>query len=541
MHPAHLQDAYKRTISEGSMFPERDRNLNAHLVHAIITAQSPREEMASVVSSLEQFHPSLLAEFDYLWRYPEAVLKQATDETRNLLAESAYSAALDLFLKTLPANLRTRGEFMNSDSDAALSRALSRYEKIIKEGDGSTESKDLLAAVEDLIGDSKRRRILPNGILGVVEGSLSKDLERCHDQRHAGIYVAKAVANSAFLLLDHPLTRLPFLSALSILWRASGERWPFSHPNPQTSSEGDAEQIARWLQILASAMDQAQLDQVATTFRTFATMLARRMELESCYDGELMRGEGACSICAMHFSSTAFSVLDETCPTVKFGEMGSIFIREWFNKTVCPFCGHRSPMFDPGLFYRRSKGFMVYAVPLPAGMDQDTALPLMRPMIEDFRARYRERLKAEDTEDFDNAIELVTHNSGEFMHAVHMGELVAEKHATMSYFTGTGRVWLIDPIKGFHREFTVEEYESYYPEADDAEHERFYAQMMTEPYASITRRLSEALYDALSKDLGAEFLSEFPDKESWADHVAKGNEDILQQYRSKGALRDDPD
>jgi len=416
------------TEALASPYPPRKRLDNIKLIDALKSASNVAEFQRALDAIAENFHPSILSEFDWA----EEIAKVTGTPSPGPLNDY-------ITLATIWLNIEVRANQLGLDQES-----LDSMEAALLNTSGG---ESIIAAIRELHMPAIDQYVSAKATeVGLeIEAKIS-------EIRNAGRVLKTLnvhLENFHRMLLDLPLTRLDAM----VLYRGLNNNL-VKVPEPDRDCDA-GDWTIQWLNILADYASYAGMAPISALLTDCASRIAwhevfLREELADGWEA----GAGPCGRCAMYFSSMALQTIDTK------GEFGgklypdSIHIPARVNYTTCPFCGYESPIELPAMFYAPHRHQVVYCLPAMGAMSKDQSIEFFSSAIEDIRTRYAERLTSEERAAFDSASELVTLSWSQFLNAIHMGDTASEHHAVNILHREDGSGILFDAMKNVTRELT---------------------------------------------------------------------------------------
>ncbi|WP_328403931.1 hypothetical protein OHS70_34065 [Streptomyces sp. NBC_00390] len=413
----------------------------------MLNAQTDEAWFAAVQRCRAGFHPSLLAEADYRAR------RAPLEGDGELLGHIAVS----LFMFTIGENLRLRDARGAVDQQFVAS-ALSTYTSLMSDREGEslalhvrTARAALGASLAVLPGNEER--------VDRLRTDLRASLETCADREHLRSIIGESLCNLFFLLLDGPSTRLPMV-AFTLGSREKWEDLPrLMMPSFHFDTPESLERYVDELRDFAAELREGELGSGGQVVEDIASALeAVDLGLMPADSRERWPvGSGPCANCAMLFASRSPLVLDQDSPSISENG-GIVFFRDSLNRARCLFCSTDARLETPGLLYWKERGAIYYRLPLTPNLRRDEAEEFYREVVTGLRKQYRSQLSKSEAEEFDAAIEIITHGWGQWVHAVHMGDVIWEDHVLTLVDTGPESGVVVDVTKKFMQEVSGHEY-----------------------------------------------------------------------------------
>ena len=422
-----------------SLYPPRQRALNVKLIRGVMSAASQAEFEANDAELLREPHPSLFAELDWMER---SVPANQTEEARRLVD--------GVFLHHLPRIVESRRIELEADADALRADVADhrRFYQYL-----STQRPEVLAqldaATTSLINEVLAQpATAPEAALErarLAEATrLSGFANRVEDRRWLTLMTKTELSNALVRELDHLSSRLDakqFVRKHGATFDALRE--------PEPTSAGDIEALRGGLAEIAGQATRFELYVLAATCFGLADELAK-LDLVAIegFRGERAGGFGNCGTCSMMYSSTAIVVLDSGCPGLIDPERGTIILPLDYNVSACPFCGEEARAEAASMFYAKDRGAVIYNAPRMGMFSEAQAREQHRPVLEQLRSQYLQRVDAGERESFERAPEEFTYSAADFLVAIQMGTTAPEEHVCLLVTHTDGSGLLVDPTKG---------------------------------------------------------------------------------------------
>lgn len=435
------------TSATAHTYGHRTRLDNLSLLAAVMEADSDEAWGEAIGLCRARFHPSLLAEADY------RASRTPPERGRELLGHVAVS----LFVLTVGENLRLRAGG-GAAAPRSVDSAVDTYMRAMSEREGNSLALHIRTA-RDALGASFAALPGNEQRIDRLRADLLASVESCQDREHLRSIVTESLWNLCLLLTDGPSTRLPLMN----LMFASGGKWsslPMALlPSGRFDSPEDLARYVTELRGFVAGLAEVEAAHGARVVEDIASAL-EAVDLARMPDDSKERwpvGAGPCMNCAMHFSSRSPLVLDQNSPSISRGN-GTLYFKDSLNRAQCVFCGTSARLDTPGLLYWQDRGAVYYRVPRPPNMERDEAEEFYREAVSGLRGEYRSQLSAPEAEEFDAAIEIVTHGWNEWIRTVHMGDVIWEDHVLNLVETGPESGIVVDVTKNFMQEVTGSEY-----------------------------------------------------------------------------------
>jgi len=436
-------------------------------VEAISTLAASADQEAyerSMLALLDDYHPGLLHELDV------AVASAPAEST-----EGYEHLASEVFLSALPRLLEQRRTALGLDADedgAGLDATVDQHRTFFSffvehhPDPGSILGADAIEQIERRLAtpprsdeelsavwyDGERARL--QAVLGDLD-----DIEWVVAKLNAELCTAMLLAT------DNPLARL---DARRFIHRLG------AYLPTVEGIDGDRFSLdlaADELEALGQAAAGADLHHYAAVCRA-AGDVVRGLDQDGLdqFRGRIGLGSGHCGHCSMNYAATGLASFDPTCPGLfesdgaddgeGDGNGARITLTLEHTTSTCPFCQTRQRIHAPAMFYAPERNQVVYHLPMVGVTSEAEAIEAARPVIEELRQSYLERVDEATAADFERAPEEICFDMMEFLSAIQLGTTARENHVfnLVGYDGGAGAI--VDVTKGVTIELTTGEYEA---------------------------------------------------------------------------------
>ncbi len=442
--------------TDPSHYPPRDRATNVEAISTLAASADQETYERSMQALLDDYHPGLLHELDV------AVASAPPDST-----EGYEHLGSEVFLSALPRLLQQRRSALGLDGErsetveATVDQHRTFFAFFVEHhpDPGSVLGADTIERVERRLAqpapsdeelsavwyDDERARI--QAVLGDLD-----DIEWVIAKLNAELCTAMLVAT------DNPLARLDarrFVQQrgayLPTVEGIDGDRFSL-----ELAAEG--------LETLGRDAAGADLHHYSAFCRAAADVV-RGLDQDRLdqFRGRIGLGSGHCGNCSMNYAATGLASFDPTCPGLFDGDDGEgrrITLTLEHTTSTCPFCQTRQRIHAPALFYAPERNQVVYHLPMVGVTTEDEAIEAARPIIEELRQSYLERVDEATAAAFERAPEEICFDMLEFLSAIQLGTTARENHAfnLVGYDGGGGAI--IDATKEVIIELTAGEFEA---------------------------------------------------------------------------------
>ncbi len=431
------------------LYTVRNHEQNIDLINRIIGVPTVKQAIPALRECVETFHPSLLSELDY-----RRIFGSLDAQSRQLI----YYVGRDLFISTLPVNLRARHEqlalpmtdvedVLNSYRDLFVNYWSTNFQQRTQDG------VNCLALISALRTRSK----------GVVTSNhalqLTHRIRRTRDINRLPSVINTEVSNCLFASLDNPLTRFP-AEAFQEAWeQRQGSNWPLLSAAAADTAADKIMKYALWLDTVCAIAEDCRLNPLTQLARGASEEL-RSLDATNFdqFDGIWTWNIGICGRCSMWSSAERLTVLDSSSSLLEAYGKDIIYLPAGLGQMTCPFCSVEVAADAPAIFYSDTRMQIIYCFPNWAGKASlDASQEYWRPLMMELRKQCREHLSPETQARFDAASELPVMGWDEFMYAIQMGDVVSENHLFNLVQLPDGTGLILDMTKGFIRHLTGRE------------------------------------------------------------------------------------
>ena len=439
-----------------SLYSARDRSSNIQLIKNLRAAQDQASFDAADNQIALNFHPSLLAELD--WMEMTMPAEQRADGAH--LTDSLFIH----HLKEIISSRKIEFDLSDADLELEIQAHANFYRNLLDDetqpldGLGESLSQRLRGFIQQLEPD------IESAITKIIadEGPrISRAFMDVEDGNWILQMIDVEIQNALLQSLDHIASRMQTKQFM----RHIGGQFPYLNI-PAISSEQDFQLLLEQLASLGDAAREFSVYRLVAVCQLLQAVLQdRKADTFNTFNGELGAGVGHCGSCSMIYASTAIISYDPACPKLFDGEKGLIVLPYDFNISRCPFCDYESRVDCPSMFYSPQRNQVIYNYPLLGQFSEEEARVQHRPAISAIRESYLSRINQQAAKQFNAASEEFTYNVMDFLLAIQMGSTVKEEHAynIIRFHDGSGII--SDPTKGAIIGLTRSEMESRWAEA----------------------------------------------------------------------------
>jgi len=436
--------------TDPSHYQPRDRATNVEAISTLAASADQEAYERSMRALLDDYHPGLLHELDV------AVATAPAEST-----EGYEHRGSEVFLSALPRLLQQRRTALGLDGeglDATVDQHRTFFAFFVEHhpDPGSVLGAETIKRIEGRLAQPPRSAEElaavwyddERGRLQAVLGELD-DIEWVIAKLNAELCTAMLLAT------DNPLCRLDAR-------RFINQRGAYL-PTVE-GIDGDQFSLdlaADELEALGQAAAEADLHHYAAFCRA-AGDVVRGLDQDGLdqFRGRIGLGSGHCGHCSMNYAATGLASFDPTCPGLFDGDGSRITLTLEHTTSTCPFCLTRQRIHAPALFYAPERNQVVYHLPMVGVTSESEAIEAARPVIEELRQSYLERVDEETAAAFEGAPEEICFDMMEFLYAIQMGTTARENHVfnLVGYDGGAGAI--VDTTKGVTIELTAGEYDA---------------------------------------------------------------------------------
>ncbi len=445
--------------TDPSPYPPRDRATNVEAISTLAASADQEAYERSLLALLDDFHPGLLHELDV------AVATAPAEST-----EGYEHLSSEVFLSALPRLLQQRRTTLGLDDDDD-----GDHDDDGDDRDDGDEHRTFFAFFVEhhpdpgsVLGAETIERIgrrlaqppRPAQELSAVwyddeRARLQAGLGQLDDIEWVIAKLNAELCTTMLLATDNPLSRLDARRFI----RQRGEYLPTVEGIDDDRFSLDL--AADELEALGREAAGADLHHYAA-FCQAASDVVRGLDQDGLdqFRGRIGLGSGHCGHCSMNYAATGLASFDPTCPGLFEGDGSRITLTLEHTTSTCPFCQTRQRIHAPALFYAPDRNQVVYHLPMVGVTSESEAIEAARPIIEELRQSYLERVDEATGASFERAAEEICFDMMEFLSAVQLGTTAKENHVfnLVGYDGGAGAI--VDVTKGVTIELTAGEYDA---------------------------------------------------------------------------------
>ena len=432
-------------ISHSKLYPLRLRETNIGLIKDIVYSNSliQHEEAIGVFS--DNLHPSLYAELDWM---------EITMPTEN--SQQVADLVDYLFLNNLEKILlmrRIEFDLEGAELHVEIVENHEFYQYIFEnEPEVSTVlGPELSRRLKHAYYESQKQNHLHQFNMYDEEKRIRQLLYQVGDREIIPLLIEVEIKNAIAILLDHVSSRMRTKKYIRFL----GGKFPNLSDIGNLGSKTSINELEKKLKKIYEQSKQYNLFRLSNVSQIALDYL-RETDILSLdkFEGERAAGYGHCGNCSMMYASSAVISLDTTCPFLFEKGTDMIYLPMDLNTSRCPFCGEKQRVSSPAMFYSPKRKSVIYCTPTIGQYSEEEAEEVHRPLINEIRERYKNRISVEEAQAFDAAIEEVTYDGVSFLRAIQMGTADNVRHAFIIVRLIDGVELIFDTTTGVMIELT---------------------------------------------------------------------------------------
>lgn len=439
--------------ADPSHYPPRTRAANVEAITELASAEDQAGFEERMRSVLADFHPGLLHELDV------AVATAPADST-----EGYEHLGSELFLSAMPQLIERRRGDLELDGDAlqmTVDQHRSFFTFLLEHhpDPGSFLGQETVERIEEGLAEpAPSADALSDHWYHDERSRLETLLGGLDDAEWVTAKLNAELCNALLTATDNPLARLDARRFI----RAKGAYLPTVDVIDVAHDGQDVIALVTGeLETLGREASEADLHHYAAVCRAAGDVLRSLdpSELDR-FRGRIGLGSGHCGRCSMNYAATGLASFDPTCPGLFDHDGTKVRLTLEHTSSTCPFCRTRQRIHAPALFYSPERNQVVYHLPMVGMTTEAEAIEAARPVIEDLRTSYLERVDPETATGFERAPEEICFDMMDFLYAIQMGTTARENHVfnLIGYDGGAGAI--VDVTKGVTIELTPGEYEA---------------------------------------------------------------------------------
>ncbi len=417
-----------------NIYPARERATNVELIKGLLYAESRESYDGALTRFIENIHPSLFAELDWM----ENSVPAQRRENAQAMNDALFLNNLESIIKLREIEFELPQDELfdeikeNRDFYKYILETEPKISKVFKENN----YRAIVSAYEQT--NEKSTYANPNKYKEIARITEHK-LYQINDRQNLPLVMREVLMNLLALSLDHVSTRM---RTKKFVRKTGMEVFQFNVG--EITSEHQIMELKDMVSYIKENVHGYGLLPLWESLSVMEDFLDHGNILKADrFDGEKAVGYGHCGHCAMMFCSAAVISLDSTCPYF-IDQNDRLHLPLEFNSAQCPFCGKVRRIDTPAMFYRPSNKKVIYNIPTQNQYSESEAEDLYGEMIGKLRERYKKRISAEEAEVFDRSGEEITYNMVHFITAIQMGTVNRVWHTFLRLRLADGSALLLD-------------------------------------------------------------------------------------------------